>query len=210
MKEDRQKLFEIGAVVLTGLLKFVMMDYLEWRFVYIASAILFWASYLYWRHRQDAGILTEWGFRREEFKTCFMQLLPWAVVSIALFAFYGYWTGRMIWSWHLLPILLLYPIWGVIQQFLVIALVAGNLDRLERRTVSKIWIMVITAAIFGLVHFPSILLVIGTTLLALVYTHFYLRYKNLWPLGLYHGWLGAFFFYFVLERDVFAEVFQFI
>ena len=47
----------------------------------------------------------------------------------------------------------------------------------------------------------------GTFILALLYTIVYLRERNLFALGLFHGWLGALFYYTVVGRDPFMEVF---
>jgi hypothetical protein len=43
--------------------------------------------------------------------------------------------------------------------------------------------------------------------LGLVYIPLYLRYRNLWPLGFYHGWLGTLFYLWVLGRDPWVETF---
>ena len=48
---------------------------------------------------------------------------------------------------------------------------------------------------------------LGTFVLALLYGYCYLRARNLFVLGLFHGWLGALFFYTVVDRDPFMEVF---
>jgi membrane protease YdiL (CAAX protease family) len=49
--------------------------------------------------------------------------------------------------------------------------------------------------------------VIGNFILALFYGYVYLKVRNIWVLGLFHGWLGALFFYTVVNRDPFIEVF---
>ena len=49
---------------------------------------------------------------------------------------------------------------------------------------------------------------IGTFILALLYTTVYLRERNLFALGLFHGWLGALFYYTVVGRDPYMEVFR--
>jgi len=110
-------------------------------------------------------------------------------------------------SWHILPILITYPIWGVIQQFLVIALVAGNLQDLESISIKKPITIFITALIFGAIHYPYNWLIAGTFKLALFYGYVYLKERNVWVLGLFHGWLGGLFFYSVVNRDPFLEVF---
>ena len=68
-------------------------------------------------------------------------------------------------------------------------------------------IVVLTATLFTLVHFPFLLLVGATFGLAIVSTCLYLRGHNLLVLGIYHGWLGGFFFYTLLNRDPWQEVF---
>lgn len=50
-------------------------------------------------------------------------------------------------------------------------------------------------------HLPSWKLAAGTFGLGLAYTPLYLHHRNLWPLGLYHGWLGVFYYFWVLERN---------
>jgi len=101
--------------------------------------------------------------------------------------------------------MILYPLWGTIQQFLIIGLIARNMEDWEGRKANSVTIVVVSSIVFSIVHFPSILLVAATALLAIAYTIIYLRYRNLWILGLFHGWLGCFFYFFVLGRDPWLE-----
>ncbi|MEO1033149.1 MAG: CPBP family intramembrane glutamic endopeptidase, partial [Bacteroidota bacterium] len=107
----------------------------------------------------------------------------------------------------IIPLLITYPIWGSIQQFLTIGLLAGNLKDLKRVKLKKSLIILLTAIVFSLVHYPSLWLMIGTFILALFYGYIYLRAKNIFVLGTLHGWLGALFYYTVVGQDPFAEVF---
>jgi hypothetical protein len=59
----------------------------------------------------------------------------------------------------------------------------------------------------GILHYPSIWLVIGTSILALFYGYIFLKGRNVYVLGIFHGWLGGLFYYTVVRRDPFAEVF---
>jgi hypothetical protein len=52
-----------------------------------------------------------------------------------------------------------------------------------------------------------LILVAATFLLAIVYTTLFLKGRNLIVLGIYHGLLGALFFYTIMGRDLFLEVF---
>jgi uncharacterized protein len=60
---------------------------------------------------------------------------------------------------------------------------------------------------FGFMHYPDRWLMAGTFVLALLYCLIYLRERNLFALGLFHGWLGAVFYYTVVGRDPFMEIF---
>ncbi len=205
--KNNQRLFEIIAVLMTGAGKFIFMDWLNWRAFYVIGACLFWIGYVIYKYQKDNNILAYWGFTKTNFKETFLFLLPLGILSVLLFFVLGNQFGTIIINKNIIPILILYPIWGVIQQFIVVALVAGNLRDMENSKIPKTAIIFLTAIVFAVVHFPFLTLVGGTFLLALVYTTIYLKKKNLYALGIYHGWLGAFYFYTIVGRDPWAEVF---
>ena len=204
---DNSRLFEIIAVLITGAGKFIFMDWLNWRAFYVVGACLFWIGFVIYRYKKDPNILEYWGFTKTNFKETFLMLLPLGIISVAAFFLIGNYFGTIIINKNIIPIFILYPIWGVIQQFIVVALVAGNLKDMENINISNASIIILTAFVFAIVHFPFLTLVGGTFLLALVYTTVYLKKKNLYVLGLFHGWLGAFYFYTIVGRDPWAEVF---
>ena len=121
---------------------------------------------------------------------------------------YAHSNNTILFNPHIIPILILYPLWGFIQQFLVVGLVAGNLKDLRSGKVPLVLIVLSASVLFSLVHYPYPLLMIATFFLALLYTFIYLRYRNLISLGLFHGWLGCFFMFYVLSRDPWREVFN--
>ncbi|WP_460219850.1 CPBP family intramembrane glutamic endopeptidase [Psychroserpens sp. MEBiC05023] len=204
---DKVRGLEILAVVLTGVGKFIFMDHLNWRLPYVVIAILSWSFYVWYRHKKDKQVLSDWGFRRDNFKPVLKLMLPFAVVSVISFFIIGYIQNSINLTWHIFPLLITYPIWGTIQQFLTIGLVASNLSTLKAIQLKKSSVILMTAILFSLVHYPSIWLLVGTFILALVYGYIYLKSKNLYVLGLFHGWLGALFYYTVLDQDPFADVF---
>jgi membrane protease YdiL (CAAX protease family) len=68
------------------------------------------------------------------------------------------------------------------------------------------WVVVaIAAALFGAIHLPDLPLTAATTALGAILTPIYLRWRNVWPLGVGHGLLGALFYVEVLGRDPWAE-----
>jgi membrane protease YdiL (CAAX protease family) len=204
---DTTRKYEIGAVLLTGMGKLFFMDFLNWRLPFIIFAIIAWTAYVIYRNRHVDGILKYWGFRKDNFREVTLKLLPFGIMAVISFFVIGYLQDTIIISWHIIPILILYPIWGAIQQFLVIALVAGNLQDLKNNRLHSFSVILLTAVLFGLIHYPYYWLIAGTFILALIYGFVYLKARNLYVMGLFHGWLGGLFFYTVVNRDTFEEVF---
>jgi membrane protease YdiL (CAAX protease family) len=182
------------------------MDYLKWKLAFVVLVMLGWTVYVLYSVRKNPSILKHWGFRLDNSSEVLRIILPFAITAFALFIGIGMLQETIHISWHIIPVLLLYPLWGTIQQFLVVGLVAGNLHDLKT-SVSRRVIIFITAMLFGLVHYPDKWLMIGTFILALFYCYVYLRSRNVFLLGLFHGWLGALFYYTVVDRDPFLEVF---
>ncbi len=205
---DKIRTLEIFGVVLTGIGKFLFMDYLNWRLPFVIIAIAMWSIYVVYRYKKDKNVLRDWGFRWDNFRSVLKLVLPFAVIAIISFFLIGYLRGTINMTWHILPLIITYPIWGSVQQFLTIGLLAGNLKDFRQKKFSKSFIILITAIFFSIVHYPSIWLMLGTFILALFYGYIYLKAKNIYVLGLFHGWLGALFYYTVVNQDPFADVFM--
>ena len=201
------KSLEIFAIILTVLGKFLFMDYLNWRFPFVLSATLLWFAYIWYRNKTTKGILKYWGFRTDNFTKVLKTVLPFGISAVTVFFVIGAIQGTLNMTWHIIPVLLFYPLWGTIQQFLLIGLVAGNLYDNPNRKIGKHVIVLFAATLFALVHYPEYWLIGGTFILAIFYGYVYLKEKNLYVLGIFHGWLGALFYYTVLDRDPFLEIF---
>ena len=204
---DKVRCLEIFGVVLTGTGKFVFVDYLNWRLSFVLVTIILWSAYVFFRFKKDKHALKDWGFRTDNFKSISKFLLPFVVISMILFWVIGYLLGTINLTWHIIHLLITYPIWGSIQQFLTIALLAGNLKDLKAAKINKTLIIFITAVFFSIIHYPVGWLMAGTFVLALFYGYIYLKVKNIYALGMVHGWLGAIFYYTVVNQDPFADVF---
>jgi hypothetical protein len=198
----------MSAVMLTAVGKFVFMDYENWRFAFVVAAIVSWSIYIGYRYKDDPGILKYWGFRMDNFASVARKILPVGALSIIVFFAIGFYQNTINITWHIIPILILYPVWGMIQQFLLIALIVGNLSDLKGKHMNKWAIILFSAILFSSVHYPFVWLIIGTFFLALFYGFIYLSKKNIYALGLFHGWLGGIFYYTVVGRDPFLEMFN--
>ena len=196
-----QQWFEICAVFLTGAGKYLFFEILHLQFWFIMSVSLFWFGYLVFNLVKNKTRVMHWGFRKEGIMESTRLILPLASIAVVLMITFGFVSGSKLLNWNFIPSLVLYPLWGIAQQFLILGLVAGNLQDIRSRIIPKPLIILIASILFCMVHYPNLKLIIATFLLALVYTSIYLRYRNLWTLGILHGWLGSFFYYFILGKD---------
>ncbi len=208
VRNTKTKLLEVGAVVLTAVGKFIFMDFLNWRFPYVAFVVIVWAVYVIRKRRKSPELMKHWGFRMDNFKKALRWVLPFGLFSVVVFLGIGYWQGSINATWHIFPILITYPIWGTVQQFLLIALIAGNLRDAHIRGLKDWQIILGCAFLFSGVHYPSVWLMAGTFLLALFYGFVFLKERNVYVLGLFHGWLGAIFYYTVVGTDPFEDAFM--
>jgi len=196
--------WEITFVLLTGLGQFLLAGWLDLQLAYVVGACLFWIGFVAVRAKTDASSLAEWGFTTRGFGRSIVLLSPFLLLVALGFAAYGKFTHSLMLNWHIVLILLLYPLWGLVQQFLIVALLAGNMEKHSR--IPEAGIVLLTAVIFAGVHAPSLALVGAAFVLALVTTTVYFRTRNLWALGIFHGWFATGLYYFVLGRDPWIEV----
>jgi membrane protease YdiL (CAAX protease family) len=204
---NKTKIAETIAVIGTGIAKFVVMDYLNLKLIYIITAIAAWAIYITYQLKTKPQKARHWGFRTDNFLKVLKMVLPIAIIAIMAFVGIGVYKQTIALNWHIIPLFILYPIWGTIQQFLIIALTLGNMQDIKPNMPYKYLAILLNALLFALIHYPFTWLMVGTFFLALFYGWLYLKERNLYVLGLFHGCLGALFYYTVLGRDPFAEIF---
>jgi len=99
--------------------------------------------------------------------------------------------------------LLLYPFYGLAQQFALQALIARNLRPVVRSQRLRI---LLAAALFSAAHFPNNVLMLLTLIAGLGFTWIYETHQNLWAVGMVHGLVGALAYYLVLGLDPGADI----
>jgi hypothetical protein len=194
---------EIAAVMLALALHFALTRGLGVRGLDVVPITVGVLLYAFVRGR-DAAVRADWGTRRAGFGACARATSLLLLVGALFCAAVGWQRGFLAADLHLLITLLLYPLWGIAQQFLVLSLFAHNLDRLH---LPRPAVLAIAAIGFACVHVPNWQLVGATAVLGPVCTLLFFRHRNLWPLGLAHGWLGALFYRWVLGVDVCVAMF---
>lgn len=198
----RGRAFELAAVLGTvlGFLLFGLS------FLYIGTASIFWVTYVAVRYRWDRDVFERWGFRREGLRRAAVLTLPFALIASAFCIVYAALWGEPVLNVHLPLLLLLYPPWGVVQQFLVLALGAENMVAVSRGRIGEPAAVLITAVGFAAIHAEDPRLVGATFFLGLVTTSVYFRTKNLWVPGILHGWFATLFYFLVMGEDPWAEL----
>ena len=202
---SRTRVIEIIFVVLTGFAKIAMMDIMDLKLPFIVAIILFWSVYVLLRTTNQKGLLFYWGLSLSNSGELFKRSLPIALILMASLIFYGLYIKPIHWSIHILFVLIIYPIWGLIQQFLMMSLFAGNLMDLSNKRNNNLVILLCTSILFSMVHYPSWPLMAVTFFMALIYAALFLRYRNIIPLGVFHGILGGLFYFIILGRDAWIE-----
>jgi hypothetical protein len=195
---------EIAGVLVAAAAHFVLTMLVGVQGLDIVPIALGCLAYAIWRGRDEPARVA-WGFRREGLRACSRDSAWLMIVGTFVCAALGWWRGTLAVDLHLVFPLVLYPVWGLTQQFLVLGLFAHNLDALGLR---RPLVLVLTALGFGAVHVPDWPLCAATAVLGSVVACLFFRHRNLWPLGVAHGVLGALFYRWVLGRDVWAELMQ--
>lgn len=122
------------------------------------------------------------------------------VGSLLFLLGYGWTRGAALPS-HFFYTLGLYPLWGILQQLVFQGFVLENLRRIGAG-----WASIPLAALFyALVHWPSPFMLWATGVAGLGFSTLYWFHRNVIPLGVAHGLLGACLFYLYLGRDPFAN-----
>lgn len=200
--ERRRARGELAAILATGLLFLVFENVLHRKVEFLIPSALLWTAYAGRRLQRERGLASQWGLRVDNLASAAPPLLAFfgaGVFSLAAWHAAAGGPGVPGDAWILF---LLYPLWSFVQQFVLQALVASNLECLglpRPRVVS------VSAALFGIAHLPDWPLALLCAGAGLVWTSLYLRRRHLPLLALTHAWLGALAFFWILHRNPWDE-----
>ena len=192
---------ELAAAALTAIGKFTIADWLGYQLEFTLGAIAFWVIFVLLRHKADPSILRRWGFTRARLGEASLLCGIAFVASAAFCVIFGLVSGNTLINWNLALLLLVYPPWGMIQQFLLVALLADNLMALTRERSSEPAVAMLTAVVFAGIHFPETPLMIATFFLGATTTLIFFRTRNIWLIGVLHGWFATLFYFLVMGVD---------
>ncbi len=164
-------------------------------FIIVGAAL--WSVWVALRIRREPGVLRAWGFRTD---TLAGALRPVGIATASALTLVVLWAaaaGRLPPPSGFWPTLALYPIWGVVQQFLLNAVLARRL-----REILPEWaVWSASTVLFALAHAPDGPLMLLAGAAGALWIPLYRRWPNLWLLGFCHGVLGSAAWYGVLGRD---------
>ncbi|MEM7312338.1 MAG: CPBP family glutamic-type intramembrane protease [Planctomycetota bacterium] len=160
-------------------------------------------SYIVWRVRRSPNALRVWGFRTDNIGPAMRAQLPFLAVSIIGLIVFAVVTGSAGLPKTFWFTIVLYPVWGIVQQFALQNFIANNL----KSTVSSVFLLSLVAAlIFAVSHYPRMELVALSLVGGFFFTLAYRKHPNLWVVGTVHGILGSMVFYIVMGQDPGAEI----
>jgi hypothetical protein len=193
---------EAVAAVATGLLHVGLTEVAGSMAAFMGIAIAAWGAYAVHRVRADRSVVDEWGVRLRGTRGLFLVAAA-ALVPVAIaMGVVGARLGHALATPGLAVLLVLYPFWAFVEQFLLQAMLARNL--FARASIPVVTIA--CSVLFALDHLPQWPLAGATLVLALALTPLYLRTRRLLPLAWFHGWTGALFYVWVLGRDPLREI----
>jgi len=217
-KLNQPNYYELLFLILTGVFHIIVE--LTWggtkeesfnfgsiEYLYNASAVMLWSIYLIWRMKKMKGILKLWGFRSDNFISAMRPCSIFAILAMIILFIYGWVAGYLPMPSSFWIILILYPIWGIAQQFALQVLIGRNLQYIIKSLPIRV---IIIASLFSASHFPNFCLMALGFPLGIATTIIYNRHPNLWAIGIIHGILGALAYYLVLGQDPTTEILKLI
>ena len=201
--ERRRALGELAAMTATGVLFLIFENVLHLKLQFLIPCAIVWIAYIVHRLVKERSLAAQWGLRLDNLKSAAPPILGVFAVSVAALG-----------AWHLavgggaIPrgawvLFLIYPLWSFLQQFVLQALIAANLELLG---VARAAVVPIAAALFGLAHLPDWPLAALCAVAGLAWTAIYLRCRHLPLLAISHAWLGSLAYYWVLQRDPWGQM----
>jgi len=157
-----------------------------------------WLGYVLWRWIRSREAARAWGFRIDGFARSLVEATLFAVPAVVLVLAFGHRQGRLPLPPSFWLVACLYPVWGLAQQFALQALLTRNLRRVVPRRGFR---AVAAATLFSAAHFPNTILMALNLVAGVALAWIYERHRNLWSLGIIHGFLGALAYYLVLGQD---------
>ena len=134
------------------------------------------------RTRRDFGLA-----RGKDHKNALLPLTFLTGVAITIVLVYGWQTDQLRHDWDVLGAVVAYPVWGLLQQGLMFGFIYPRLRQATGVRLAPL----LTALLFGALHTPNPLLMVGGTFMVLGYALIWERTPSLPLTAISHGIIGA-------------------
>lgn len=168
----------------------------------LAILVTGWVGWVLWRGRHGRPVWRDWGFRVDNLPRAVVEHWGLAVAAVGVLALAGAALGTLGTQPVLWVVLLLYPGWALVQQFVLQNLFVDNMRNLG---FPRWTLPVAAAAVFGGAHLPDVPLALLAATAGLLLTWLWLRRANIWTISITHAALGTAAFLWVLGRDPVLE-----
>jgi membrane protease YdiL (CAAX protease family) len=154
--------------------------------------------------RRRSETWRDYGVRVDNFREAAWRVGCWTLVAALLILMASLALGNTISRPELLLLLPLYPLWGILQQFIF----QGILHRaLMTCIVNRNMALLVNSLLFAAVHLSDWRVVALTFPAGLCWSWFYQRWPNIWVLGISHGLLGGLAYPLLLGQNTLQQVF---
>jgi membrane protease YdiL (CAAX protease family) len=180
----RLALWEIVSVVTSCLIaEWVVLSFAGASKLITAVPVLLALGLMAFSHRERGETPREIGFRTDNFlASCRLLLLPTAAALLVIVAT-GWFMNHAIFAGHFPARYISLPLWALFQQYAL----NGFINRRAQLALGKgPKSIALVAVIFGLLHFPNLLLATLTLIGGLIWASVYQRRPNLFALALSH------------------------
>ena len=146
--------------------------------------------FCYWGFglRRRSHTWRDYGLRSDNFVAAGLPIGCFTFVGGVVIVGWAIFSGNSLARPELLILLLIYPLWGFVQQLIFQGLLhRGLLVIAPSRSIA----LILNSAAFASVHISDWRVLVLTFIAGLFWSWFYQRQPNIWALGLSHGVLAA-------------------
>lgn len=146
----------------------------------------------------------DYGVRCDNLVASAWRVGAWTVLAAGVIITWAILHGTSLWRPELLIMLPLYPLWGLVQQFIFQGILhRALLVLLPQRSLA----LILNSVAFASVHITDWRLVALTFVAGIAWSWFYQRWPNVWVLGISHGILASLTYPLLLTENPLAGFF---
>lgn len=160
------------------------------------------ATLVIWSQLTSGYTWPQMGIRTDGWLIGALPVAVFAADATAILAAVAVAKNRFTLNRNMLFAAIVYPIWGIAQQFLILSFINVRFVELQWPVVV---IALISAVAYMLLHYPDRWLMPATLVLGFVFSLLFQLEPNLIALGITHAWLGILYYYWIMGRDPIAE-----